>query len=285
VKFTETDIMEMTRRAVERILSENVQNELESWHGSAADFDKFDLSFIGTGEGTQAYGYGVYVTGVEDTGRMYAVVAAYNGNVKTNKSAESLKQYKRFVSALKSVLKEIRKKIGNNPSEFIPFAIDKISKVKGVTPEMIDMVRSADSIWKMRQLFIRFQTMATRSFSRFLYRLEIPDEGYIDWNSTDTNLISRIYEEFKKNFDVRHVNLKKVQTFGDLYSQLRGWSKLSHEAKRTVIPQKQISLFLSKLGYTGIRVPIGNMHGGDNIGNNYVIFDANDIKIENKERF
>lgn len=33
---------------------------IRAWHGSPHDFDRFDLSKIGTGEGAQAYGHGLY---------------------------------------------------------------------------------------------------------------------------------------------------------------------------------------------------------------------------------
>lgn len=42
------------------------------YHGSGATFEQFDLSHIGEGEGVQAYGWGSYVTEVEDIGRAYA---------------------------------------------------------------------------------------------------------------------------------------------------------------------------------------------------------------------
>ena len=42
------------------------------WHGSGAEFDTFDHSHMGEGEGAQAYGWGTYVTEVEDIGRRYA---------------------------------------------------------------------------------------------------------------------------------------------------------------------------------------------------------------------
>ena len=35
------------------------------YHGSGADFDAFDHSHMGEGEGAQAYGWGTYVTEVE----------------------------------------------------------------------------------------------------------------------------------------------------------------------------------------------------------------------------
>ena len=42
------------------------------YHGSGADFDAFDHSHMGEGEGAQAYGWGTYVTEVEGIGRTYA---------------------------------------------------------------------------------------------------------------------------------------------------------------------------------------------------------------------
>ena len=42
-----------------------------AYHGSPADFNRFDDRFIGTGEGAQAYGRGHYFGGAEETGRSY----------------------------------------------------------------------------------------------------------------------------------------------------------------------------------------------------------------------
>ena len=42
-----------------------------AFHGSGADFDEFKLEKIGTGEGAQAYGYGLYFTDSESIARFY----------------------------------------------------------------------------------------------------------------------------------------------------------------------------------------------------------------------
>ena len=42
-----------------------------AFHGSGADFDRFSLSKIGTGEGNQAFGYGLYFTDSEDIAKFY----------------------------------------------------------------------------------------------------------------------------------------------------------------------------------------------------------------------
>jgi len=41
------------------------------FHGSGANFDKFEIDKINTGEGAQAYGYGLYFTDSEDIARFY----------------------------------------------------------------------------------------------------------------------------------------------------------------------------------------------------------------------
>lgn len=41
------------------------------FHGSGSDFDRFELSKIGTGEGNQAFGRGLYFTDLEDIAKFY----------------------------------------------------------------------------------------------------------------------------------------------------------------------------------------------------------------------
>jgi hypothetical protein len=43
-----------------------------AWHGSPHKFDKFDLSKIGTGEGAQAYGHGLYFADAQGVAKQYA---------------------------------------------------------------------------------------------------------------------------------------------------------------------------------------------------------------------
>ena len=42
-----------------------------AFHGSGADFDKFEIGMINTGEGAQAFGHGLYFTDSEDIARFY----------------------------------------------------------------------------------------------------------------------------------------------------------------------------------------------------------------------
>ena len=52
---------------------------LEAWHGSPHKFDKFSIDQIGTGEGAQAYGHGLYFADSEDVARQYRDTLSLNG--------------------------------------------------------------------------------------------------------------------------------------------------------------------------------------------------------------
>jgi hypothetical protein len=48
-----------------------VRRTIRAYHGSPYDFDKFDAAKIGTGEGAQAYGRGLYFAGNESVAEQY----------------------------------------------------------------------------------------------------------------------------------------------------------------------------------------------------------------------
>ncbi len=54
----------------------------KAWHGSPHDFDAFDLGAIGTGEGAQAHGYGLYFAKAKKT------AASYRGRLSSKNELE-----------------------------------------------------------------------------------------------------------------------------------------------------------------------------------------------------
>ena len=61
--YTDESIVKATQKAL---------NELELFHGSTADFDKFDLAYLSKGWGSQTYGYGIYLTTDKSCAKEYA---------------------------------------------------------------------------------------------------------------------------------------------------------------------------------------------------------------------
>ena len=62
------------REAVNELkqLAEQGYKVQSTYHGTSAEFDQFDNDFMSTGEGAQAYGWGIYVSQVKDIGVSYA---------------------------------------------------------------------------------------------------------------------------------------------------------------------------------------------------------------------
>lgn len=63
-----------------------VKRGFRAFHGSPHDFDKFSLDKIGTGEGAQAYGHGLYFAENEDVARNYRDKLASADNATRNPS-------------------------------------------------------------------------------------------------------------------------------------------------------------------------------------------------------
>ena len=65
------DIVEKALKVIENLGLEMTPNGIRAYHGSPYEFDRFDISKLGTGEGQQAYGHGLYFAGKEDIAKWY----------------------------------------------------------------------------------------------------------------------------------------------------------------------------------------------------------------------
>lgn len=75
-------------KAVDKAATETVQG-IRAYHGSPHDFDRFDMSKIGTGEGSQAYGPGLYFAENEGVAKSYRDALA---DIKVGGQPPDLKQ-------------------------------------------------------------------------------------------------------------------------------------------------------------------------------------------------
>lgn len=57
--------------ALARLAGKEARAGIRAYHGSPHDFDRFDINKIGTGEGAQAYGHGLYFAEAEPVARQY----------------------------------------------------------------------------------------------------------------------------------------------------------------------------------------------------------------------
>src|SRR5262245_3990412 len=97
---------------------------IKAYHGSPHKFEKFDMSKIGTGEGAQSYGHGLYFAENPETARYYHDLAAGYGSPAEQLMAQGMKGRSReeAVAHLRNTVKLLE---GARPPPYKPtYSID-----------------------------------------------------------------------------------------------------------------------------------------------------------------
>ena len=231
-------------------LNANIR-EHRVYHGSGADFDAFDHSHMGEGEGSQSFGWGTYVTNSETIGKSYA---------KRSMTGSGLKR-----AELESNISRAK--------EQLPF-------VRGEVKEELEA--------KIRDWETQLENLDE---SHHLYTVEIPEDNgknYLDWNAkVGVRLLNKVNKHLEQQ-GKRPINpeLDKRYKFLDGNDLYRALSIRMPNDDATFNDDKAASEFLSSLGFVGIKYPAGSIHGGVKEGDtNYVIFNEKDAQITDHVRF
>ncbi len=267
---------------------------LRTYHGSGADFTEFDFDHIGEGEGSQAFGWGGYVTNSKEIGKDYTRRAKsrkanhahfyanmgsliandwYEYFVKTANS-ESLEDAKEFV--LKDL--DIEIKVDEN----------KLNRNEIPESKRANIVANLKEEKRIREIIANTKKEDLPNIaSANLYEVDIPDDNgsnYLDWDAPITDeLIDKVAKALPslRSFDIK--DLKKDRTFDNFYKTI---SMRSVKDDASFNDDKAASKLLASLGYTGIKYKAGRNFGGAEEGDtNYVIFKPEDMQIVDHNKF
>lgn len=231
---------------------------LKVYHGSGADFTEFDFDHMGEGEGSQAFGWGGYVTSSKKIGKNYATLMDNDPSrayyrIQHSNGTRFAKKYPTLESFLHG-----DKQIAMN---------DKFTE-----QEKIDYYN------EMKKLAEPYHN---------LYEVDIPEDNgsnYLDWDAPITDeLIDKVAKALPslRSYDIK--DLKKDRTFDNFYKTI---SMRSVTDDASFNDDKAASKLLSSLGYTGIKYKAGRNFGGAKEGDtNYVIFKPEDMKITEHTKF
>lgn len=231
---------------------------LKVYHGSGADFTEFDFDHMGEGAGSQAFGWGGYVTSSKKIGKNYATLMDNDPSkayyrIQRSNGTRFAKKYPTLESFLHG-----DKQIAMN---------DKFTE-----QEKIDFYN------EMKKLAEPYHN---------LYEVNIPDDNgsnYLDWDAPITDeLIDKVAKALPslRSYDIK--DLKKDRTFGNLYKTI---SMRNVKDDASFNDDKAASKLLSSLGYTGIKYKAGRNFGGAEEGDtNYVIFKPEDMRITEHTKF
>ena len=204
---------------------------IKTYHGSQASFDKFDHSFMGSGEGAQAYGWGTYVSEVEGIAKAYAKQnAAKHGMPRDYKIAQlhlnhakfeyekvqrAYNNSKAYIDSLKEDLQNYRESMARRKEKVAYFAqnnmpetVDKLLKqikraedtIK-VTENDINMRTNDLEGWKPKLEEVKkkyeeeqkkFDAIPKPQIERNLYSVDIPDDTGENYIGWDEKMTPRM---------------------------------------------------------------------------------------------
>ena len=157
---------------------------MTAWHGSPHKFDKFSLDKIGTGEGAQAYGHGLYLAESPEVARSYAEPASkgwdkdvfYKGQPLTASTPyeKTALDYFQTSTPMPSAPKRVQEAIATLESQ-----VKLFDRLKSPS----DSSNAKMAIEYLRGLDPSMIEVATKKSN--LYKTDIPDEAvarFLDWD-------------------------------------------------------------------------------------------------------
>lgn len=245
---------------------------LKVYHGSGADFTEFDFDHMGEGAGSQVFGWGGYVTSSKKIGKSYAnIVDANAPHQDVEYVGNNAHEYTDVVAGLFNG----GQRDYDDVKEFLlnGYNADKDNARKKQMLEWFESTKPSD--WK-----------SVNDGKRNLYEVDIPEDNsnnYLEWEKTLTEKqINAIRDALAKNgidissFEKR--GFKLDLPFKNVYAAVL--PTMMH------YKPKDVSKFLSSLGFTGIKYPAGTIMGGaEENDTNYVVFKPEDMKITEHTKF
>lgn len=253
---------------------------IRTYHGTGASFDKFDFSHMGEGEGSQAFGWGGYVTNSKDIAEDYtrrAKIRKDNGGFEfvTDMSANNKDMVRQYIYKHKDVNKglDAMRKDLSSALEMFPDD-DDLKELSNILAKKNEEIAVPDNI-------------------AYLYDVDIPDDNgdYLDWDAPLTdkqkNTIIKELRRLKIDFaDFKKRGFSFDGSFGGNAYDFLMYALRKTKKWKDVNASRAVSKFLSSIGFTGIKYKAGTIFGGAEKGDyNYVIFDENNANIVGNTRF
>lgn len=253
---------------------------IRTYHGTGASFDKFDFSHMGEGEGSQAFGWGGYVTNSKDIAEDYtrrAKIRKDNGGFEfvTDMSANNKDMVRQYIYKYKDVNKglDAMRKDLSSALEMFPDD-DDLKELSNILAKKNEEIAVPDNI-------------------AYLYDVDIPDDNgdYLDWDAPLTdkqkNTIIKELRRLKIDFaDFKKRGFSFDGSFGGNAYDFLMYALRKTKKWKDVNASRAVSKFLSSIGFTGFKYKAGTIFGGAKEGDyNYVIFDENNANIVGNTRF
>jgi hypothetical protein len=257
------------------------------WHGSPHKFDKFDASKIGTGEGAQAYGHGVYLAQAKEVADEYAgklskAVIDFKNKApsddferavhdRINKSIESMSYQGRYDAA-----KQAWGRLAN------PMVHD-LDGIPGLLKPLEGEARA--NRLGLRDAARRLGEPSVGD-SGSLYKVDLPDEHIakmLDWDKPLSQQAGA-----QSALDALQAAPELPRGFGGAIKSARSRSYFDgndlYQELVKVMPNAEAAQVMKRAGIPGIRYLDGGSRGAGAGTSNYVVFPGNEGLLQILER-
>ena len=290
-----------TAKAPETLVQYKSKSQVEAFHGSPHDFEKFTTEKIGTGEGAQAFGWGLYFTDLKSIAEDYAKNLSktnwlYDGKEISNDTYDFL-----LKQALDKPIKNIDlSKDPNGLKKIAPIVIDKIKnkyipdyeKIKKDNPSQAyywdtAISKANKSIDELNNI-IQSKNISKKEYKKLyqvtLHEGKTPEQyTWLEWykplnDAQKKVILDNLPDNPAKQNKVENLRKNISKNSSDVYKML---SDIFNS-------DKDASLFLLENGIDGIKYPANSIFLGATSKNakgfNYVVFDENAVTIKSKSQ-
>jgi hypothetical protein len=232
---------------------------IRAYHGSPHDFDRFDMSKIGTGEGAQAYGHGLYFAESE------GVAKSYKESLKANDAPAATARW------------AMQEASGDTASA--------IEKVRGsmAWKEANGGLSDADRA-KHLDAIKRLESGAVDG-RMYEVRINASPDDFLDWDKPLSAQSEKVREAIKTNPVAKDAEWFANNTTGNFAGEKGTVSQFVEGLRRGLFdgrPQSELIKELGDAGIPGIRyLDQGSRSAGDG-SRNYVVFRDDIIDIVKK---
>ena len=295
----------------------NYQYYQSAWHGSPHDFDEFDLGAIGTGEGNQVHGWGLYFAKDKKVSKQYKdVLSKLQGSNKSSlfkveipNETELLPEqypisgYGRYVrDSLKNGLHKMSdEQLERFTSLLIKYHKDSIIGDKWVNKytHFMDVGYIISELHNKNKTINDINKIQKRNVDRFLKTVGIDED--IDTIASNDELLKNVYEKFRYELYPEYEKEKQLEREREEKVISNVKTDVYGALEKTNIVGKQLYSFLSHalgndehfnlynvknakkasefLNSIGIK---GIYYDGEQDGRCYVVFDDKAIKVIEK---
>ena len=249
--------------------------QIDVYHGSPHKFDKFKMSKIGTGEGAQAFGHGLYFTSKESIAKTYSRALATGDYIVEGRKLSGNEAWAaQFIKNENGDIKAAK----NRVNEIIGGKTPKAEQARKDVRNYIDQLSDK-----------RIEQDEGSIYKATLHTGKTPDQyDYLEWDKPRSiALLNKIKLQAAKDWsdelqDVFNLRLKN----DDIANKGKGFNgeNIYRAISNTLGSDREASLFLLRAGIDGIRYPAGTLSGiKDSKDYNYVVFSDESISIEGIE--